>query len=48
MPLYTKPLNKGLKTIKDENKNLKFVTEVKLEEMEFKRTHVPTSQILKK
>ncbi len=48
LPLYVKPLNKALKTIKDSKNNLEFVTEVKLEEMEFKKTHVPKSQILKK
>lgn len=48
LPLYVKPSNKALKTIKNPGSNLEFVTEVKLEEMEFKKTHVPTSQILKK
>ena len=48
LPLYVKPSNKALKTIKDSGSNLEFVTDVKLEEMEFKKTHVPTSQILKK
>ena len=48
LPLYSKPSNKGLRTIKNSEENLEFVTELKLEEMEFKNTHVPTSQILKK
>lgn len=46
MPLYTKFINKNIETIKDTEKKLEFVTEEKLEEMEFKNTHVPKSQIL--
>ncbi len=46
MPLYTKSVNKHIETIKDTEKKFEFVTEEKLEEMEFKNTHVPKSQIL--
>ena len=47
LPLYTKTLNKNNETISDMQKKLKFVTEDKIEEIEFLENHVPKSQILK-
>lgn len=46
LPLYTKSLNEQTESIKDIAKKLEFVTEDKIEEMNFKKTHVPKSQIL--
>lgn len=47
LPLYTKGLNKNMETISDMQKKFKFVTEDKMEEIEFSKKHVPKSQILK-
>lgn len=46
LPLYTKTINKDIESIKDITKKLEFVTEDKIEEMKFKETHIPKSQIL--
>lgn len=46
LPLYTKEVSKEIDIIRQTEKNLKFVTEETIEEMEFKRTYVPKSQIL--
>lgn len=46
LPLYTKKVSKKLKDMKRTGQNLTFVTEEKIEEMEFKKTYVPKSQIL--
>ena len=46
LPLYKREVAKGLKTVKQIEKNLNFVTEEKIEAMEFKNNHVPKSQIL--
>ncbi len=45
-PIYEKERNKKLDTVKSLEKNLEFVTEEKIEEMKYKNTHVPKSQIL--
>lgn len=45
-PIYTKTINKNMESIKDITKKLEFVTEDTIEEMKFKETHVPKSQIL--
>ena len=46
LPLYTREVAKELKTKKQMEKNLNFVTEEAIKEMEFKRNYVPKSQIL--
>ena len=46
LPLYSREVKKGLDTYKTIEKNLEFVTEERIEEMEFSSTHVPKSQIL--
>ena len=46
LPLYKKEVGKKLDTIKQIEKNLDFVTDKKIEEMEFMERHVPKSQIL--
>ena len=46
LPLYKKELNKNIQTIKAMEKKLEFVTDEKIEEIKFKNTHVPKSQIL--
>lgn len=46
LPLYTRDVAKDLDNIRQIEKNLTFVTEEKIEEMEFKKTYVPKSQIL--
>lgn len=46
MPLYRKDINKNFETIGDIEKKSEFVTEDKIEEMEFKNSHIPKSQIL--
>lgn len=46
MPLYTKEINKNFETIGDIERKSEFVTEEKIEEMEFKNNHIPKSQIL--
>ena len=47
MPLYTKENNKQIKKISKTDKKLRFVTEEKIKEMEYIKTHIPKSQILK-
>lgn len=46
MPLYTKPTNKDIETIRTIEKKSEFVTEEIIEEIEFKNNHIPKSQIL--
>ena len=46
LPLYTKKISKQLKDMKRPKQNLTFVTEEKIEEMEFKKNYIPKSQIL--
>ncbi len=46
LPLYTRETAKKLESIRETEKNLTFVTEEKIKEMEFKRNYVPKSQIL--
>lgn len=46
LPLYTREVSKQIDIIRQTEKNLKFVTEEDMEEMEFTRTYVPKSQIL--
>ena len=45
--IYSKDSNKKLEKVKSIEKNLEFVTEDKIKEMEFKSTHVPKNQLLK-
>ncbi len=45
--LYTKPTNKKLENVRTLEKKYEFVTEEKIEEMEFVNSHIPKSQILK-
>lgn len=47
IPVYTKSSDKDIETIVDIQKKFKFVTEDKIEEIEFMENHVPKSQILK-
>ena len=47
MPLYTKENNRQIRRLHQTNKKLKFVTEEKIKEMEYIKTHKPKSQILK-
>ena len=47
MPIYNKEAGEDLEEINQIEKSFKFVTEEKIEEMEYIRTHVPKSQILK-
>ncbi len=46
LPIYIKQMNKNIENIKDLEKKSEYVTEDKIEEMEFKKTHLPKSQIL--
>lgn len=46
-PLYTRKMGRELKKISGLEKKMTFVTEKKIEEMEYAKTHVPKSQILK-
>lgn len=46
-PLYTKETGKELDSISHLEKKMSFVTEEKIQEMEYAKTHVPKSQILK-
>lgn len=46
LPLYSREVKKSLSTYKNIEKNLEFVTEERIEEMEFSNTHIPKSQIL--
>lgn len=46
-PLYTREMGKELEEISDIEKKMSFVTEEKIEEMEYQKNHVPKSQILK-
>lgn len=46
LPLYTREVSKEIDIMRQSEKNLKFVTEEKIEEMEFIRTYEPKSQIL--
>ncbi|MCI9365348.1 MAG: DUF600 family protein [Clostridia bacterium] len=46
LPLYTREIKETLGVSKNTEKNLDFVTEEKIEEMEFSNTHIPKSQIL--
>ena len=46
-PLYTKEIGKKLEEISSIEKKMSFVTEKKIEEMEYVKTHIPKSQILK-
>ena len=46
LPLYHKKLSKEIVTVRDIEKKYEFVTEEKIEEMKFKSTHIPKSQIL--
>ncbi len=46
LPLYIKGINKSLKNLRTLEDSLEFVTEEKIEELEFINTHVPKSQIL--
>lgn len=47
LPIYKKEMAKNLEHELQADKNLTFVTEKKIEEMEYIRNHVPRSQILK-
>lgn len=47
LPIYKKEMAKNLEHELQAEKNLTFVTEKKIEEMEYIRSHVPKSQILK-
>lgn len=46
LPLYSRKVSKKLKDMKQARSNLEFITEEKMEEMEFIKTYVPKSQIL--
>lgn len=46
-PLYTKEIGKELEEISGIEKKMTFVTEEKIEEMEYQKNHIPKSQILK-
>ena len=46
-PLYTREIGKELEEISDMEKKMTFVTEEKMKEMEYVKTHIPKSQILK-
>lgn len=46
MSLYTKEINSNLESIKNIEKRMEFVTDNKIAEMEFIKSHVPKSQIL--
>ena len=46
LPLYHKRINKDIMTVRDMEKRYEFVTDEKIEEMKFKSTHIPKSQIL--
>lgn len=46
LPLYKKETKKVLETTRQIEKNLVFVTEEKIKEMEYKKNHIPKSQIL--
>lgn len=46
-PLYTREMGKELEKISGLEKKMSFVTEKKIEEMEYIKTHIPKSQILK-
>ncbi len=46
LPIYVTGETKNLKAIKQAEKNLTFVTDEAIKEMEFRNTHVPKSQIL--
>lgn len=46
LPLYHKKLNKKIMTVRDIEKKYEFVKEEKIEEMKFRNTHIPKSQIL--
>ena len=46
-PLYTRQMGKELEEISDIEKKMSFVTEEKIKEMEYIKTHIPKSQILK-
>lgn len=45
-PLYTKKIGNELEKISGIEKRMSFVTEEKMEEMEYVKTHIPKSQIL--
>ena len=45
--IYEKPVNKSFKNVKEFEKKFEFVTEDIIEEIKFKNTHIPKSQILK-
>lgn len=46
-PLYTREVGKDLEEITEIEKKMTFVTDEKIEEMEYIKTHIPKSQILK-
>ena len=46
-PMYTREMGKELEEISGIEKKMSFVKEEKIEEMEYQKTHIPKSQILK-
>ncbi len=47
LPMYKKAIAKDLETVRQLEKSLTYVTDEKIKEMEFKKNHIPKSQILK-
>lgn len=47
LPLYTREKGSSVEEIKELEKRMKYVTEDKIEEMEYINSHIPKSQILK-